>query len=63
MGTFAEESTAKTQEIMLTRYQDELADAKKKQADATAAVEALEGKIAGLGGKKAAPPTKPGGKH
>ena len=52
MTTFAQESAAKTQEILLTRFQDELADAKKRQAAANAEVEALEARITSVKGEK-----------
>lgn len=51
MGTFAQESAAKTQEVLLAKYQDELFSARRRAAEQNAIVADLEKKIAGLGGK------------
>lgn len=48
MTTFAEASAAKTQEVLLAKYEDELFAARRRAAEQNAIVADLEAKIAGI---------------
>ena len=58
MTTFAQESAARTQEVLRAKYEDELSDAKRRADAQNAIVADLEKKIAELGGKSK-PAAKP----